>query len=44
MMLASLATGTLQSEPVIEAPFEDLALRLEALRHRDFSGKPVILL
>lgn len=43
-MLASLATGTLQGEPVIEAPFEDLALRLEALRHRDFSGKPVILL
>lgn len=42
-MLSALAAGTLEGEPVIEAPFEELAERLEGLRNRDFSGKPVLL-
>jgi NADPH:quinone reductase len=42
-MLAALATGGLTGEPVVEDRFEALAQRLEALRNRDFSGKPVLL-
>lgn len=41
-LFAQVAAKTLAPEPLVPGPFEDLPRLLEALRNRDFSGKPVI--
>ncbi|MFV3386733.1 zinc-binding dehydrogenase [Pseudomonas sp. NY15364] len=43
-MLQSLAEGRLKAQPLRRANFLELPAQLEALRQRDFSGKPVILI
>lgn len=43
-MLQSIADGTLSPEPLVEDDFEQLPARLERLRNRDFTGKPIIRL
>lgn len=42
-ILGRLAAGTLVPEPLVTAPFADLPRLLEALRRRDFTGKPVVV-
>jgi hypothetical protein len=41
-MLQQLAEGRLQPEPLIVESFEALPNLLDALKHRQFSGKPLI--
>jgi NADPH:quinone reductase len=41
-LLGDIAAGTLQPEPGIVGAFEDLAEQLNALKHRQFSGKPLV--
>ncbi|WP_231755400.1 alcohol dehydrogenase catalytic domain-containing protein [Bordetella sp. N] len=41
-MLDDLAQGQLQSEPRVIRDFAELASLLNALKHRDFSGKPLV--
>jgi NADPH:quinone reductase len=43
-MLGAIAEGGLKPEVRVVHTFEDLAQRLDALRHRNFSGKLVIRL
>ncbi|WP_321821897.1 MULTISPECIES: zinc-binding dehydrogenase [unclassified Burkholderia] len=43
MLLAGIANGTLQPEARVTGDFEHLPEQLEGLRHRRFSGKPVVL-
>jgi NADPH:quinone reductase len=43
-LLADLADGRLHAEPLRLGDFDGLAALLEALRRRDFSGKPVVRL
>jgi len=41
-MLADLETGRLRPEPLSVAAFADLPRHLDTLKHRSFSGKPLI--
>lgn len=41
-LLQRISAGSLMAEPLVTAPFECLGDHLEALRHRKFTGKPVI--
>lgn len=43
-MLAALGNGQLQGEPLVVQDFQTLPQLLEALRLRNFSGKPVVCL
>jgi NADPH:quinone reductase-like Zn-dependent oxidoreductase len=41
-MLQDIGDGVLVPEPIVVRAFQDLPAHLDALRHRAFSGKPVI--
>lgn len=41
-MLGEIAAGQLQAEPGIVGDFDSLDEQLDALRHRQFSGKPLV--
>lgn len=41
-LLLGLADGSLKAEPLVAAEFTELPAHLTALRHRQFSGKPII--
>ncbi|MGC4009555.1 MAG: VOC family protein [Pseudomonas sp.] len=41
-LLKAIAAGQLRSEPLVIGEFEALPEHLEALKHRSFSGKPLI--
>ena len=41
-LLLGLANGSLKAEPLVVAEFTELPAHLTALRHRQFSGKPII--
>jgi NADPH:quinone reductase-like Zn-dependent oxidoreductase len=43
-ILAAIAEGSLVPEPTVEGTFDTLPAMLDGLRHRDFSGKPVVTL
>ncbi|MFC3614148.1 zinc-binding dehydrogenase [Lutimaribacter marinistellae] len=43
-ILSDLATGTLQPEKTVSRPFDKLPEHLDALKNRNFSGKPVVTL
>ena len=43
MLLAGIANGRMQPEARVTGDFEKLPAQLEGLRHRRFSGKPVVL-
>jgi NADPH:quinone reductase-like Zn-dependent oxidoreductase len=43
-MLRAVADGVLHPEPLVEGDFEQLPAMLEALRSRNFTGKPIIRL
>lgn len=43
-MLEDIASGFRQPEPLVEGSFDELPTLLDTLRHRSFSGKPIIRL
>ncbi|MFC0205788.1 zinc-binding dehydrogenase [Novosphingobium soli] len=43
-LLADIAAGRLQPEPLVEGTFGTLPDHLDALRNRNFSGKPIVRL
>jgi NADPH:quinone reductase len=43
-MLAQIAQGTLHSELLLHFPYDQLPTQLQALQHRNFSGKQIIVL
>ncbi|WP_205297458.1 alcohol dehydrogenase catalytic domain-containing protein [Candidatus Pantoea multigeneris] len=43
-LLAQLADGRLQSETLLQFPYEQLPRELQALQYRNFSGKQIIVL
>ena len=43
-MLAQIVQGTLHSELLLHFPYDQLPAQLQALQHRNFSGKQIILL